>query len=91
MPSKRVKPPRLKDAIEWIEATLVEGILRERYSLVIGKVVSTESNDAYTDGDTLKELPAIMLTPAFRVTGEEVICQAAEITRLFLPPDAETN
>jgi flavin reductase (DIM6/NTAB) family NADH-FMN oxidoreductase RutF len=86
--SSKVKPPRIKDAIGWIEAILVEEILRERYSLVIGKVVCAEINDAYTDGESLLELPLIMLHPYFRTTGEDVICEAKEIAKIFLPPGA---
>lgn len=85
--STKVTPPRMRDAIGWIEALLVEEILRERYSLVIGKVVCMEISDLYTDGRNLQELPAIMLTPNFHMTGED-ICDAEEIARLFLPPDA---
>jgi len=77
--SFRVKPPRMKDAIGWIEAVLVEEILRERYSLVIGKVVCAEINDVYADGENLRELPAIGLHPKFRIVGEDVICEAEEI------------
>jgi flavin reductase (DIM6/NTAB) family NADH-FMN oxidoreductase RutF len=77
--SSRVKPPRMKDAIGWIEAVLVEEILRERYSLVIGKVIYAEINDLYVDGKNLQELPAIMLTPKFRAIGEDVICEGQEM------------
>jgi len=88
MASFKVKPPRIKDAVGWIEAVLVEEILRERDSLVIGKVVCAEINDLYADGENLRELPAIMLTPKFRMTGDEVICNVEEISRMFLPRDS---
>lgn len=88
LPSAQVKPPRIKYALGWIEATLVEEILRDRYSLIIGKVVYVEMNDEYMEGEHLLELPAIMQMPSFRTTGTDIICSAEEITRLFLPPDA---
>jgi flavin reductase (DIM6/NTAB) family NADH-FMN oxidoreductase RutF len=84
----KVTPPRIKDALGWIEAVLVEEILRERYSLVIGKVVCTAINDLYADGENLVEPPAIMLNPYFRVVSHEPICDVEEITSLFLPPGA---
>jgi hypothetical protein len=86
--SSKVQPPRMKDALGWIEAILVEEILRERYSLVIGKVVCAEINDVYADGENLRELPALGLPPKFRVIGEDVICESEEIAKLHLPPDA---
>jgi flavin reductase (DIM6/NTAB) family NADH-FMN oxidoreductase RutF len=84
--ASKVKPLRMKDALGWIEAVLVEEILRERYSLVIGKVVCAEINDLYADGENLREPPAIMLNPGFRTVSEDLICDVEEITRLFLPP-----
>jgi flavin reductase (DIM6/NTAB) family NADH-FMN oxidoreductase RutF len=86
--SSKVKPPRMKDAIGWIEAILAEEILRERFSLVIGKVVCAEINDVYADGENLRELPAIGLHHKFRLIGEDVICESEEIAKLHLPPDA---
>lgn len=84
--SLRVKPPRMKDAIGWIEAVLEEEILRERYSLIIGKVVCAEINDAFMEGEELTEQPAIMQLPAFRTVSSDNICSAEEIGRIFLPP-----
>jgi len=46
-PSVRVKPPRIKGCVAWMECVLVEEILREKYSLIIGKVVHLEGNDDF--------------------------------------------
>jgi len=86
VPSKRVGPPRMKDALGWIEAVLEEEVARENYSLIIGKVVCAEINDVFADNGDLRELPAIMLRPDFRVIGES-ISRVEETTRLFLPQD----
>ena len=44
----------------------------EKYSLIIGKVLCSEINDRYLDGERLVELPMIMLIPDFRLIGEKV-------------------
>jgi flavin reductase (DIM6/NTAB) family NADH-FMN oxidoreductase RutF len=85
VPSKIVKPPRIKDALGWIEATLTEELLRERYSLVIGKVLYSEINDMYVKDGKLTEMPAILLQPEYRVVGEKVIGNAEDTLKLFIP------
>jgi flavin reductase (DIM6/NTAB) family NADH-FMN oxidoreductase RutF len=85
LPSKTVKPPRIKDAIGWIEATLTEELLREKYSLVIGRVLHSEINDMYIKDGKLTEMPAILLQPEYRVVGEKVIGNAEETMKLFIP------
>jgi flavin reductase (DIM6/NTAB) family NADH-FMN oxidoreductase RutF len=86
LPSKKTAPPRMKDALGWIEAVIDEELSRERFSLIIGKVVCAEINDAYIDNGKLTELPALMLTPEYRLLGESVIGSAEETMKLFLPP-----
>ncbi len=46
-PSQAVKPPGVEGCLAWAECTLVEEIRRERYSLVIGKVVHLEADDRF--------------------------------------------
>jgi len=87
IPSRKIRPPRMKDALGWIEAVLVEEVLRENYSLIIGKVVCAEINDVFADSGNLKELPAVMLRPDFRMIGES-IGSVEETTKLFLSPDS---
>ena len=72
LPSKKVAPPRVKDAIGWIEAKLEEEHPGERHALIIARAVLTEVNDEYlTDGE-LTELPVVVLAPSFRALGETV-------------------
>ncbi len=85
-PSKKVSPPRMKDALGWIEAVLEEEVLRENYSLIIGKVVCAEINDEILEDGKLSEFPAIMLRPDFRVIGEK-IDSVEETIQMFLPPE----
>jgi flavin reductase (DIM6/NTAB) family NADH-FMN oxidoreductase RutF len=85
MPSKTVKPPRIKDAIGWIEATLVEELLRDKYSLIIGKVLCSEINDMYVEDGKLKEMPAVLLQPDYRVVGDSILGNVEDTMKLFLP------
>ncbi len=72
LPSKRVKPPRIKAAVGWIEAKLDREIPDERYVLIIGQVVCSEMNDRYILDDTLTELPISLLLPHFRSLGGSI-------------------
>jgi len=48
-PSVRIRPPGIDGCLAWMECTLDEEILRDRYSLIIGKVVHLEVDDAIVD------------------------------------------
>ena len=85
IPPKMIAPPRMKDAIGWIEAVVNEEILRENYSLIIGKVVCAEVNDAYLKNEHLMELPALMLTPDYRITGDSILGNVEDTIKLFIP------
>lgn len=80
LPSKKVTPPRMKDAVGWIEVILQEEVLREDYSLVIGKVVCVETNDCSRDSNGINELPAVMLSPDFRAIGESILRKGVKMT-----------
>jgi flavin reductase (DIM6/NTAB) family NADH-FMN oxidoreductase RutF len=45
--SRKVKPPGIEGCLAWAECTLVEEISREKYSLVIGRVVHLEADDRF--------------------------------------------
>lgn len=81
--SKKTTPPRIKDALGWIEARMDEEILREKFSLIIGKVICAEINDKFLEQGRLKELPAIMLRPDYRIVGENIIGDVEETIKLF--------
>ena len=72
MDAKKVKPPRVKDAIGWIEATLEQEIKGENYVLIIGKALCSEINDAFWDGETLTEKPVVSVQPNFWTMGETI-------------------
>lgn len=46
-PSAKVMPPGIEGCLAWMECELVEEILRERFSLIIGRVVFLEGNDEF--------------------------------------------
>jgi flavin reductase (DIM6/NTAB) family NADH-FMN oxidoreductase RutF len=48
-PSSKVKPPGIEGSIAWMECTLVEEISREKFSLIVGKVVCLEADDRFFD------------------------------------------
>ncbi|HOO53905.1 MAG TPA: flavin reductase family protein [Methanothrix sp.] len=50
-PSSNVKPPGIEGSIAWMECTLVEEISRERFSLIVGKVVCLEADDRFFDDE----------------------------------------
>jgi len=72
VPARKVKPPRVKESFGWIEAKLEEEILRDSYSLIIGKVVCAEINEAYISEGNLQESPVVILFPFFKKLGDKV-------------------
>ncbi len=82
-PSRKVAPPRIDDALGWIEAVLDREITGEKYALIIGRVVCTEVNDSYSREGQLAEPPALMLSAQYRLVGES-IGDARETMKLFL-------
>jgi flavin reductase (DIM6/NTAB) family NADH-FMN oxidoreductase RutF len=70
--SKRVDPPRVGEAIGWIEAKKVNELSGEKYTLIIGKVVCAELNDRYLKEGELDTLPIILHFPYFRALGEPI-------------------
>lgn len=85
VPSMMIKSPRIKDALGWIEAVLDEEILREKFSLIIGRVIYAEINDNNLENDGMKELPALMLSPDYRITGDSVLGKVRDTLNLFVP------
>jgi flavin reductase (DIM6/NTAB) family NADH-FMN oxidoreductase RutF len=72
LPSRKIRPPRIKAAVGWIEATLDREVADDRYALIIGQVVCTEVNDLYVQDEKLMELPITLLIPHFRSLGESI-------------------
>jgi len=72
LPSKKVAPPRVADAVGWIEAVLDRVVTGDKYALIIGKVLCSEINDRYWQGDRLIETPLVLLSPQLFSLGEKL-------------------
>ena len=71
-PSKKVSPPRIVDAVGWIEAVMEKEVVGENYSVIIGRVLCSEVNDLYWENGKLIEDPLVLLAPHFRTLGERL-------------------
>lgn len=69
-PAKNVGPPRVRDAVGWIEAQKVNELADDKYTLVVGKVLCAEINDQYVRGEELETLPILLQFPYFRALGD---------------------
>ncbi len=72
MPSKTVSPPRIVDAVGWIEAVMEKEVVGENFSVIIGRVLCSEVNDLYWEDGKLAEDPLVLLAPHFRTLGEKI-------------------
>lgn len=64
-PSIKVKPPGIEGCLAWAECIVEEEIVREKYVLIIGRVVHLEADDRFfseTDGmDYEKAMPLCIM------------------------------
>lgn len=70
--SKKVKPPRVQEAVGWIEAKKVNELSGERYNIIVGQVVCAEINDDYVKDGELDVMPILLHFPFFRAIGESI-------------------
>jgi len=70
IPSRKVAPPRVGNAVGWIEAVLEREVTGENYALIIGRVVCAEVNDRYWQKGKFLESPIMLLSPQLRALGE---------------------
>ena len=70
--AKEVRPPRVQDAVGWIEAEMVNQLVEDTYVLIVGKVLCAEINDAYMKNGQLETLPILLNFPYFRDMGAPV-------------------
>jgi flavin reductase (DIM6/NTAB) family NADH-FMN oxidoreductase RutF len=73
LPPKKVSPPRVAEALGWIEAVLEQEVTGENYVLIIGRVLCAEINDRYWQGDKLTEPPLVLLSPQLFSLGENLV------------------
>lgn len=84
-PSKKVAPPRIVDAVGWIEAVMEKEVVGENYSVIIGRVLCSEINDRCLNGGRLAEDPLVLLAPHFRSLGARVAKSEEFINRSTHP------
>jgi flavin reductase (DIM6/NTAB) family NADH-FMN oxidoreductase RutF len=80
-PSRQVAPPRVSEAVGWIEAVMEREVTGENYVLVIGRVLCAEINDRYYKEGKFLESPIMMLSPQLRSLGEN-LADPAEFTQV---------
>jgi flavin reductase (DIM6/NTAB) family NADH-FMN oxidoreductase RutF len=68
-PARKVAPPRVRAAVGWIEAEKVNALSDDKYTLIVGKVLCAEINDAYVKEGELETLPILLQFPYFRALG----------------------
>jgi len=81
IPARKVAPPRVADAVGWIEAVLDRLVTGDRYALIIGRVLCTEINDRYWQEDRLIESPIVLLSPQLFSLGEK-LTEPAELEQM---------
>jgi flavin reductase (DIM6/NTAB) family NADH-FMN oxidoreductase RutF len=69
LPSRKVAPPRVAEAVGWIEAVVDREITGDNYALIIGRVLCSEINDRYFQDGKFLESPIMMLSPQLRALG----------------------
>lgn len=70
--SKKVRPPRVQDALGWIECEKVNELSEKSYCIIVGKVLCAEMNDQYVKNGELETLPILLQFPHFRELGDPV-------------------
>jgi len=80
-PSKFVTPPRVSEALGWIEVKFELEVSGNNWSLIIGKVVCAEINDKYSENFE-DELLLIILDVGFKKVGKK-IAKISDFKSLF--------
>jgi flavin reductase (DIM6/NTAB) family NADH-FMN oxidoreductase RutF len=82
LPSRKVAPPRVREAVGWIEAVLEREVTGDNYVLIIGRVLSAEINDRYWQDGKFLESPIMLLSPQLRALGDK-LADSAELTQVM--------
>lgn len=89
-PSAKVKAPGIEGCLAWAECTLVEEVLREKFSLIIGKVVNLEVDEKYFDEEgemdfeKAKPLSCILGSKCLKFTYPADSRKSASYAEMFL-------
>jgi len=89
-PSEEIRAPSIEGCIAWAECTLVEEILREKFSLIIGKVVNLEVDENFFDEEgrmdfeRAKPLSCILGPRGLTFTSPKDAGKSADYAEMFL-------
>ena len=90
-PSIKVKPPGIDGCLAWAECTLLEEIVREKFVLIIGKVVHLEVDDRFfnaqgeMDFERAKPLGVMLGHAGMHFTNPVSSGKYMEYKEMFLP------
>lgn len=96
-PSAKVRPPGIEGCLAWAECTLLEEIAREKFVLIIGKVVHLEVDDMFfnTQGEMdygrAKPLGAMLGKEGMSFTYPVFSGRRAEYKEMFYHPAAPNS
>lgn len=88
--SEMVRAPGIEGCLAWAECTLVEEILREKFSLIVGKVVNLEVNENFFDEEgkmdfeKAKPLSCILGSKGLTFTCPRGTGKSADYSEMFL-------
>jgi len=91
-PSAKVKPPGIEGCLAWAECTLVEEIARDKFVLIVGKVVHLEADDRFfnaqgaMDFEKARPLGVMLGHSGMHFTRPASTGRYAEYKEMFLPP-----
>jgi len=90
-PSAKVKAPGIEDCLAWAECVLEEELVREKFVLIIGKVVHQEADDRFFNADgsmnfqRAKPLSAMLGKDGMSFTYPAFSGRYADYREMFLP------
>lgn len=96
-PSAKVRPPGIEGCLAWAECTLLEEIAREKFVLIIGKVVHLEVDDMFfnaqgeMDYERAKPLGAMLGKEGMSFTYPVFSGRHAEYKEMFYHPAAPNS
>jgi flavin reductase (DIM6/NTAB) family NADH-FMN oxidoreductase RutF len=82
LPARKVSPPRVAEALGWIEAVLDKEVTGDNYALIIGRVLSAEINDHYWQDDKFTEPPLVLLSPLLFSLGANLVDDQAALAQV---------
>ncbi len=81
LPSRKVAPPRVQEAVGWIETVVEREVTGDNYVLIIGRVLCAEINDRCWQEGKFLESPIMLLSPQLRSLGEN-LADPADFTQV---------